>query len=116
MDQVGSNACNQLSALPEAVQGLERLEKLFLHGNPGLGLPDEVIGPTIQEVFGSQKRSLKPSREILDYYFATRGTKGRALAARGVGVVVDVGVLHATTDPNLQAVLQLSSSDRVDRE
>jgi internalin A len=70
---------NQLSTLPEAVQSLERLEKLFLHGNPGLGLPDEVLGPTIEEVFGSQKRSPKPPREILDYYFATRGAKGRAL-------------------------------------
>jgi hypothetical protein len=70
---------NQLSTLPEAVQSLERLEKLFLHGNPGLGLPDEVLGPTIAEVFGPKKRSQKPSREILDYYFATRGAKGRAL-------------------------------------
>src|SRR5258705_352660 len=69
----------QLSTLPGAVQSLERLEKLFLHGNPGLGLPDEVLGPTWQEVFGPQKRSPKPSREILDYYFATRGAKGRAL-------------------------------------
>jgi Leucine-rich repeat (LRR) protein len=70
---------NQLSMLPEAVQRLEGLEKLFLHGNPALGLPDEVLGPTLQEVFRSQKRSPKPSREILDYYFATRGAKGRAL-------------------------------------
>jgi internalin A len=70
---------NQLSALPETVQGLERLERLFLHGNPGLGLPDEVLGPTLEEIYGSQKRSPKPPREILDYYFATRGAKGRAL-------------------------------------
>src|SRR5258708_5065102 len=70
---------NQLSTLPETVQSLERLEKLFLHGNPGLGLPDEVLGPTFDEVLGPQKRSPKPPREILDYYFATRGAKGRAL-------------------------------------
>ena len=70
---------NKLSTLPEAVQSLERLEKLFLHGNPGLGLPDEVLGPTFVEGFGLKKRSPKPSREILDYYFATRGAKGRAL-------------------------------------
>jgi internalin A len=66
---------NQLSTLPEAVERLERLEKLFLHGNPGLGLPEEVLGPTL--LFGSQIP--KPPREILDYYFATRGVKGRAL-------------------------------------
>jgi internalin A len=70
---------NQLSVLPEAVQRLERLEKLFLHENPGLGLPDEVLGPTVEEVYGSQKRLPKPPREILDYYFATRGAEGRAL-------------------------------------
>ena len=70
---------NQLSTLPESVQSLKRLEKLFLHGNRGLGLPDEVLGPTIEEVFGPRKRSPKRAREILDYYFATRGAKGRAL-------------------------------------
>jgi internalin A len=79
-------SANQLSSLPEAVQSLERLEKLFLHGNPGLGLPDEVLGPTFEEVFGSQKRSPKPAREILDYYFATRGAKG--LALREVKLIV----------------------------
>jgi internalin A len=70
---------NQLSALAETVQRLEKLDKLLLHGNPGLGLPDEVLGPTSGEVYGSQKRSPKPPREILDYYFATRGAMGRAL-------------------------------------
>jgi internalin A len=69
---------NQLSMLPEAVQSLERLEKLFLHENPGLGLPDEVLGPSTHEV-SIQRKSSKPPREILDYYFSTRGAKGRAL-------------------------------------
>ena len=64
------------------MQCLERQETLFLHGNPGLNLPDEVLGPTVEEVFGSQKRSPKPPREILDYYFATRGAQGRALDGR----------------------------------
>jgi internalin A len=49
-----------------------RLEQLFLQGNPGLGLPDEVLGPTAEEVLGPTKKSPKPPREILDYYFATR--------------------------------------------
>jgi internalin A len=77
--QVLNLSDNQLSTLPEAIQNLERLEKLFLHGNPGLCLPDEVLGPTIEEVVGPQKRSPKPSSEMLDYYFATRGAKGRAM-------------------------------------
>jgi hypothetical protein len=47
----------RLNTLPEALQSLERLEKLFLHGNPSLGLPDEILGPTAAEVFGPQKRS-----------------------------------------------------------
>ncbi len=69
---------NQLNTLPEALQSLGILETLFLQGNPGLGLPDEVLGPMMDEVSDTQ-RSPKPSREILDYYFATRGAKGRAL-------------------------------------
>jgi internalin A len=84
--QVLNLSDNQLSTLPEAMERLERLKELFLHGNPGLGLPDEVLGPTIHEVFGSQKRSPKPPREILDYYFATRGVKG--LALREVKLIV----------------------------
>jgi hypothetical protein len=67
-------SANQLTALPEAVQSLERLEKLFLHGNPALGLPHEVLGPTIQEVFGSLIRAPKPAREILE----TGGAGGMA--------------------------------------
>src|SRR5271166_5281166 len=70
---------NQLSTLPEAMRSLERLNRLFLHGNPGLRLPDEVLGPMIEELFVSQDRPPKPPREILDYYFATRGAQGRSL-------------------------------------
>ena len=70
---------NQLNTLPKAVQRLKRLEKLFLHDNSGLDLPDEVLGPTSSEVSGSRNKSPKLPREILDYYFATRGRKGRAL-------------------------------------
>jgi internalin A len=69
---------NELIMLPRSLQKLKRLDKLFLHGNPGLELPDEVLGSTFMEVVASQK-TLKPSREILEYYFATRGTKGQPL-------------------------------------
>jgi internalin A len=97
---------NQLNTLPEALQSLVRLEKLFLHGNPGLGLPDEVLGPTFREAFGFQEsgaaaeprtvRSPKPAREILDYYFATRGAKGRALRELKL-IVVGWGKAGKTT-------------------
>jgi internalin A len=70
---------NQLSTLPEAMQSLKTLEELYLHGNSGLGLPDQVFGPTYKEIYGYLTRSPKPPREILNYYFATRGAKGRAL-------------------------------------
>jgi internalin A len=70
---------NQLSTLPEAIGHLSQLQELDLSGNPGLSLPHEVLGPASKEVFGSEKRSRKSPREILDYYFATRGAKGRAL-------------------------------------
>jgi hypothetical protein len=76
------------STLPEAVQSLERLEKLFLHGNPGLGMLDEVLGPTDAVLYGSQKRSPKPPREILDYYFATREAEGRAMREVKLLVIV----------------------------
>jgi len=68
---------NQLTSLPESMQSLERLGELFLHENPGLRLPVEVLGPTVLEVYSSPTRSPKPPREILDYYFATRGGSAR---------------------------------------
>ncbi len=68
---------NQLTALPETMLDLYRLRELCLHGNPHLGLPDEVLGPPWAES-GLGNRP-KPPREILDYYFSTRGSKGRAL-------------------------------------
>ena len=64
---------NQLTALPYELGRLMALKELLLHGNPGLGLPDDVLGPT----FVSD--SPKPAREILDYYFSTRGKAGAAL-------------------------------------
>ena len=67
---------NQLRALPGAANRLERLEQLFLHGNPELALPYEVLERMQWEIGRSQGRS---PREILDYYFATRGAEGRAL-------------------------------------
>jgi internalin A len=49
---------------------LTKLSRFGLHGNAALGLPDEVLGPTWQEV-ARRKREAKPPAEILDYYFRT---------------------------------------------
>jgi internalin A len=71
---------NQLTSLPEALRTLcteGKLEHLFLHGNPALGLPAEVLGPRWNEV-NDENPAAKPAG-ILDYYFSIRGSAGQAL-------------------------------------
>lgn len=70
---------NQLEMLPKSLNALAAnglLKKLFLHSNPALGLPDEVLGPASTQ---SVSDPPKPPKEILDYYFSTRGGAGQAL-------------------------------------
>jgi len=69
---------NQLTSVPEALRMLPNLEQLFLHGNPGLDIPEESLGPTWRDVF-LQTATPKPPKEILDYYFSTRGLTKRPL-------------------------------------
>jgi internalin A len=69
---------NKLTDLPPALLGLKGLRRLFLHGNEQLPLPREILGPTRDEV-GRSGIQFKPAKEILDYYFATRGAEGVAL-------------------------------------
>ncbi len=68
---------NQLSTLPSEIGRLTTLESLFLHGNSDLGLPNEVLGPTWEEVSADFKPT-KP-KEILDYYFSQRAADTRPL-------------------------------------
>ncbi|HUT32757.1 MAG TPA: COR domain-containing protein [Planctomycetota bacterium] len=71
---------NRLETLPESLRELAAngvLHELTLHGNPALALPDAVLGPTWSQS-GAEKPP-KPPKEILDYYFATRGKAGQAL-------------------------------------
>jgi internalin A len=71
---------NQLQALPISLVELivkGTLVELSLHGNPALGLPDEVLGLAWNET--NEKNPPKPPKEILDYYFSTRGEGGQAL-------------------------------------
>ncbi len=78
---------NQLTALPSELRSLDRLAALFLHGNPGLGLPDENLGP--QD--GQAETALSPQL-ILDEYFrlpkigvprGRRDQSGRSRPVRG---------------------------------
>ena len=69
---------NKLTDLPPALLGLKELRRLFLHGNEQLPLPRGILGPTCDEV-GRSGIQFKPAKEILDYYFATRGAEGVAL-------------------------------------
>jgi len=90
---------NQLTYLPESIQDLRQLSHLFIHGNPGLGLPEESLGPTVTEVYGADEQQLTPPKspkEILDYYFSTRGDKGVALREMKL-IVVGWGKAGKTT-------------------
>jgi len=61
---------NQITALPDSFRTLTNLTHLFLHGNPDLGIPVEVLGPSLKELHTGVKVA-KPS-DILEYYFRTK--------------------------------------------
>ncbi|MFO1040731.1 MAG: COR domain-containing protein [Planctomycetaceae bacterium] len=73
---------NQLTTLPPEIRKLKDLTRLFLHGNPALGIPDSILGPTVDEVYASaNKAQVRPS-DILNFYFAQRkGAKAGTLRA-----------------------------------
>jgi internalin A len=58
---------NDLQELPVALQQLQQLEELTLHGNPALGIAPEILGPTYG-VSSSSDPPAKPA-DILDFYF-----------------------------------------------
>ena len=53
------------------------MQQLYLHGNGALGLPPEVLGPTVEMLYTGKSRPA-PAADILDYYFRTR-QEARAL-------------------------------------
>ena len=58
---------NQLTSVPRELDQLTNLKKLYLHGNEGLGISVEILGPTWKEVnYGATPA--KP-QDILNYYF-----------------------------------------------
>lgn len=70
---------NTITRLPEALRKLSSLKELYLHGNDKLDLPIEIIGPrwidvAIAKGMSEAKKPANP-KDILDYYFRTRGGK-----------------------------------------
>ena len=64
----------ELTTLPEALWKLTALQMLFLHGNPALGLPDEILGPML--CHSNVLHPYTKARDILDYYFAQKDGPG----------------------------------------
>jgi internalin A len=56
--------------LPVELSKCKKLRQLFLHGNPDLGIPAEILGPTREEArYGSSTEMPAKPADILDYYF-----------------------------------------------
>lgn len=64
---------NRLAALPQNLRSLKALTGLFLQDNLRLRMPPEVLGPTYEMAKGTEPPA--SPKDILDYYFRTRGGK-----------------------------------------
>ncbi len=64
----------RLKTLPDSLRELKSLAKLYLHGNNGLQLPPEVLGPSYIDV---ELKDADPARpvEVLEYYFRVSAGK-----------------------------------------
>lgn len=63
-------SCNNLSELPITMRDLTELKELYLHDNPLLEIPDEVLGPESDEFYDpDEEPSPANPLSILDYYF-----------------------------------------------
>jgi internalin A len=69
---------NQLVTIPHEIVELTALKELYLHDNPGLGLPREILGATWEDVWHGKAKP-KPPGELLAAYFRTVGGQGEAL-------------------------------------
>jgi len=86
---------NRLTSLPETLLRIPDLKRIYLHRNPGLGIPEGALGPSFITV-AAGRATVKPPREILSYYFATRGSDGVALREMKL-IVVGWGKAGKTT-------------------
>lgn len=61
---------NQLQELDVALTACKKLSELGLHGNSDLRIPDEILGPRLEEIFSfpNPARPANPA-DILNYYF-----------------------------------------------
>lgn len=84
----------ELTALPEALGQLTQLQLLYLHGNSELGIPDELLGPTAEDVARRKGKPADP-KTLLEYYFRTR--EGRRPLNEGKLVLVGFGGVGKTS-------------------
>ena len=97
---------NQLASLPESLQRLPKLKELYLHGNDQLGIPPEVLGPTMLQVRQDNATPADPEA-ILDYYFRIRAPESELTEMVGVSVAFVGGEYRAFAQPLNEAKLIL---------
>jgi internalin A len=88
---------NRLIEIPKTLARLPEDTQLFVHSNPDLGIPDEILGPTWVAVY-SEKKAAKPLKEILDYIFSkTRPLNEAKLILVGQGGVGKTSLVKTLT-------------------
>src|SRR5260370_12851141 len=73
---------NRISTIPDSFRQLSGLSRFYLHGNPGLGIPEEILGGYDEP---------RHAQDILRFYFAQReGSKplseAKSMLVRSGGV------------------------------
>jgi internalin A len=96
---LGLNAAqNQFARLPEWLRQVSSLTSLFLHDNPALGLPPEVLDPSWEDT-SEHGQAVAPSG-IVAYYFNSRVAKPlneAKLILVGFGGVGKTSLVHRLT-------------------
>ena len=105
---------NRLQTLPEELQQLKSLRELYLHGNPDLGISDDVLGPRLGEIseetkptdpsailafyFGQRKQSAKPLNEV-KLLLVGHGRVGKTSLSKALR-----GLPHDVTEPETPGI------------
>lgn len=85
-----------LTTLPPAIGQLTALTQLYLHGNPGLALPVEVLGPPWDQVVRNEAKPKSP-KEILDWYFRNRAARAKQPILEAKVILVGWGAVGKTS-------------------